>query len=74
MGSNMDAVKRYQEKRDAIMLRPAKDVGGTIRAAAADAGQSVQAYILQAVHERMERDAAQASSDPASTPPTGDMG
>ena len=31
-----------------------------IRAAAAEAGQSVQAYILQAVRERMERDNKQA--------------
>lgn len=56
MTSNIDAVKKYQEKRDAIMLRPSKEVGETIRAAAAEAGQSVQAYILQAVSDRMERD------------------
>lgn len=56
MTSNIDAVKKYQEKRDAIMLRPSKEVGEAIRAAAAEAGQSVQAYILQAVSDRMDRD------------------
>lgn len=56
MGSNQDAVKRYQATRDAIMLRPSKEQGKIIRDAAADAGQSVQAYILQAVRDRMSRD------------------
>lgn len=56
MGSNQDAVKRYQATRDAIMLRPSKEDGRQIRDAAADAGQSVQAYILQAVRDRMSRD------------------
>ena len=50
---NQDAVKRYQEKRDAIMLRPSKEKGLEIRLAAARAGQSVQAYILEAVEHRM---------------------
>lgn len=58
--SDTERVKRYQSTRDAIMLRPAKDHGAVIRAAAAQAGQSVQAYILQAVRERMERDNKQA--------------
>lgn len=42
------------------MIRPTKDEGATIRAAAASAGQSVQAYVLQAVRERMEREQTQA--------------
>ena len=54
--SNKDAVKKYQEKRDSIMLRPSKEDGLVIRSVAKEAGQSVQAYILQAVRERMERD------------------
>lgn len=54
MASNQEAVKKYQAGRDAIMLRPAKEMGAEIRAAAAKAGQSVQAYILQAVRERMD--------------------
>ena len=54
--SNKDAVKKYQEKRDSIMLRPSKEDGLVIRSAAKEAGQSVQAYILHAVRERMERE------------------
>ena len=37
------------------VLAPKAD-GERIRAAAANAGQSVSAYILQAINERMERD------------------
>ena len=51
------AVANYQKNRDAIMLRPAKEDGQRIRSAAATAGQSVQAYILEAVRNRMEREA-----------------
>lgn len=50
------AVLKYQKKRDAIMLRPAKEEGEIIRTAAANAGQSVQAYILEAVRDRMEKE------------------
>ncbi|MDE6456083.1 MAG: hypothetical protein K2L38_09315 [Dysosmobacter sp.] len=46
---------RYTEKCDYINVRPLKAQGQKIRAAAA--GQSLQGYILQAVEERMERDA-----------------
>lgn len=38
------------------MIRPTKEIGAKIRAAAAAAGQSNQQYILQAVRERMDRD------------------
>lgn len=44
--SNRKAVKKYQEGRDAIMLRPSKEEGSKIRAAAAKAGKSVQSWIL----------------------------
>lgn len=47
---------RYTEKCDYINVRPLKEQGQRIRAAAA-AGQSLQGYILQAVEERMEREA-----------------
>ena len=47
---------KYNASRDSITIRPSKDRGGEIRAAAAAAGQSVQAYILQACAERMARD------------------
>ena len=46
----------YNRKQDNIMIRPTKEEGLVIRAAAANAEQSVQAYVLQAVRERMERD------------------
>ena len=49
-----ERVKKYQEKCDAIMLRPSKERGKKIRDAAAAAGQSVQAYILETVEKRME--------------------
>ena len=39
---------------DRISLAPPKDEGQRIRQAAASAGQSVSAYILQAVRDRME--------------------
>lgn len=48
------AVKRYQAGRDAIMLRPSKDEGREIRQAAADAGESLQGFILGAVRARMD--------------------
>ena len=53
---NQESVKEYQKGRDAIMLRPSGEEGQTIRLAAKSAGQSVQAYVLQAIRERIERD------------------
>lgn len=53
---NKESVKEYQKNRDAIMLRPSKEEGQKIRDTAKAAGQSVQAYILQAVKERRERE------------------
>lgn len=37
------------------MIRPTKDIGQQIRQAAAEAGQSVQQYILQAVADRIDK-------------------
>lgn len=55
-----DAQKRASYKwnasRDNITIRPDKETGAKIRQAAADAGQSVQQYILWALSEIMERD------------------
>ena len=52
-----DAQKRastnYNRKQDNIMIRPNKEEGATIRAAAAAAGKSVQGYVLEAVREKM---------------------
>ena len=46
----------YTAKCDYINIRPLKPEGAKIRAAAENAGQSLQGYILQAIRERMERD------------------
>lgn len=46
---------KYNRSKDNIMIRPDKDEGKQIRQAAADAGKSVQAYILQAVREYMDK-------------------
>lgn len=48
--------KKSDEKYSQILLKPYKDNAEQIRAAAADAGQSLQGYILQAVAERMEKE------------------
>ena len=50
------AVLRHQAKLDRIVIQPDKEDGTIIRQAAANAGQSVQGYILQAIKERMERE------------------
>lgn len=47
---------RHIAKLDLLKVQPYKDEGAAIRAAAAKANQSISAYILQAVRERMERD------------------
>lgn len=46
----------YNAKCDVIAIKPRKEQGQEIRAAAAAAGQSLQGYILQACRERMERE------------------
>ena len=50
------AVLRHQAKLDRIVIQPSKEEGMKIRQAAANAGQSVQGYILQAIKERTERE------------------
>ena len=52
---------RYTAKCDIIYLKPIKERGQRIRAAAAASGQSLQGYILQAVEERMAREAQKGS-------------
>ena len=54
MASNPEAVKKYQANHDAIMLRPSLETGKKIRQAAAAAGSSVQAYILDAVEKKIK--------------------
>lgn len=60
---NMDSVKKYQSKRNAIMLRPSAEEGEAIRLAAKAAGQSVQRYVLDAIRERMEQDGQKRAGD-----------
>ena len=50
------AAVKHNRALDSIMIRPPKPEGARIRAAAAAAGQPVQAYIRQACTERMQRD------------------
>lgn len=47
------AVSAYQKRQDNIMIRPSKDEGARIRQAAAEAGMSVQAYILDTLRSRI---------------------
>ena len=49
------ASRKWDSSRDNIMIRPDKETGAAIRAAAAAVGLSVQKYILQAVREYMEK-------------------
>lgn len=51
------ADKRYSAKLDQIMIRPHKEKGVEIRNAARARGMSIQAYILEAIQMRMDREA-----------------
>ena len=50
------ASTNYNRRQDNIMIRPNKEEGAAIRAAAAAAGMSVQAYVLRAVRVWMEHE------------------
>ena len=55
--ASKDAIRRYLASQDDIRIRMAADGRKEMIKAAADAvGQSVNAYILQAVEERMQRE------------------
>ena len=41
----------YNKRQDNIMIRPSKERGAAIRAAAAQEGQSVQAFILRVLED-----------------------
>ena len=58
----------YNRRQDSITIRPSKQDGTAIRAAAAAAGQPVQVYIKQACFERMQRD----GFTPPAAPDAGD--
>lgn len=51
--------KRSDSKYQQILLKPYRAEADVIRAAADKVGQSLQQYILQAVRERMAREAEQ---------------
>ena len=53
--AKLKANAKYIATLDRIVIQPKKDKGQQIRQAAADAGQSVQQYILQAVNDRMDK-------------------
>lgn len=55
--SKVERVKRAQAKCDQITIRPKKEVGHRIREAASKAGLPLQRYIIQAVEEKIEKDA-----------------
>lgn len=48
--------KKSDAKYMQILLKPYKDEGQAIKTAAIAAGQSTQAYVLQAARERMARE------------------
>lgn len=48
---------KYNKSRDYFGIRPNKEIGAEIRQAAKEAGQSIQAYVLQAVMERIKNEA-----------------
>ena len=47
------ASAKWNNSRDTITIRPSKETGAAIRAAAASAGMSIQQYILAALSEFM---------------------
>ena len=49
--SHSSAVIKYNRSRDNIMIRPTREEGAEIRQAAAAAGKSVQAYILDVLRD-----------------------
>lgn len=54
--SQIRARVNYNKRQDNIMIRPSKEEGARIRQAAADAGMSVQAFILDTLRARIGTD------------------
>ena len=50
------ASAKWNSSRDNILIRPDKETGARIRASAAEAGLSVQRFILSALSEYMKKD------------------
>ena len=53
--SHKKASAKWNRSKDNIMIRPDKETGAAIRAAAADAGMSIQQFILAALAEFMSK-------------------
>lgn len=51
--AQIKASAKYNKSRDYFGLRPSKEDGARIRKAAADAGKSVQAFILDILREHI---------------------
>ena len=49
--AHIQANIKYNRSRDNIMIRPTREEGAEIRKAAAAAGKSVQAYILDVLRD-----------------------
>ena len=56
------ASSKWNSSRDNIMIRPTKEEGSRIREHAANAEQSVQQYVLDAVRSRMESEDSELDS------------
>lgn len=50
------ASKKWNQSRDSIQIRPDKETGAAIRAAASAAGVTLQCYILKAVEKYMKKE------------------
>lgn len=57
--SHRNAAIKYNRGRGNIMIQPTLEEMDAIKSLAAEAGLSVRGYALQAVREKMSRDAAQ---------------
>lgn len=69
------AVSKYmKENYDMYQIRMPKGKKETIQTVAAAVGQSVNAYINQAIDERMNRDSAGTVSNAPESPSEGDSG
>ncbi len=65
--AKLEGNARYLAKFKTVSVRIPQSEWGSVASAAANAGQAISAYILQAVRERMARD--QQQTDGVPTPP-----
>ena len=61
------ANRRYEDTLDVIRLKPSRERGAAIRAAAAAAGMSLQGYCLSAIESAMRCDPKFTNVDPEFT-------